>query len=105
MNTTRLQEIESARQLGSYGWVGGLVVLVELRHRVASLREMLKLPPIEGFADLEEVMTHQLTFNIDISMLISISTPLSLSSSRRPLSLSNAPRWLSLLVQQNAQNL
>ena len=57
MNTTRLQEIENAQQLGGYGWVGGLVVLVELRHRVASLREMLKLPPpCEGFADLEEVI-------------------------------------------------
>ena len=57
MNTTRLQEIENAQQLGGYGWVGGLVVLVELRHRVASLREMLKLPPpCEGFTDLEEVI-------------------------------------------------
>eukprot|EP00250_Pteridium_aquilinum_P021412 c25114_g5_i1 orf=700-3336(-) len=56
MNMARLQDLDNAR-LGGYGWVGGLVVLVELRHRVAVLREMLKLPPCDTFADLDEVLT------------------------------------------------
>lgn len=55
MNMSRLQDLDNAR-LGGYGWVGGLVVLVELRHRVAVLREMLKLPPCDTFADLDEVL-------------------------------------------------
>ena len=54
MNMTRLKDIENAR-LGGYGWFGGLVVLAELRRRVAALREVLKLPPCESFADLDEV--------------------------------------------------
>ena len=54
MNMTRLKDIENAR-LGGYGWFGGLVVLAELRRRVADLREVLKLPPCESFADLDEV--------------------------------------------------
>lgn len=54
MNMARLQDLDNAR-LGGYGWVGGLVVLVELRHRVAVLREMLRLPPCDTFADLDEV--------------------------------------------------
>ncbi|MCO5574933.1 hypothetical protein L7F22_028728 [Adiantum nelumboides] len=55
LNMSRLQDLDNAR-LGGYGWVGGLVVLVELRHRVAVLREMLKLPPCDTFADLDEVL-------------------------------------------------
>lgn len=55
MNMARLQNLDNAR-LGGYGWVGGLVVLVELRHRVAALREMLRLPPFDSLADLDEVL-------------------------------------------------
>eukprot|EP00249_Psilotum_nudum_P001753 c14414_g1_i1 orf=1010-3172(+) len=51
----RLHDLDSAR-LGGYGWIGGLVVLVELRHRVVALRELLNLPPCNGLADIDEVI-------------------------------------------------
>eukprot|EP00899_Mesostigma_viride_P021569 jgi/Mesvir1/29413/Mv22999-RA.1 len=42
-NISRLHELDSLRMSG-YGWVGGLVVLVELRRRVAALKEKLRMP-------------------------------------------------------------
>lgn len=54
MNMARLHELDSER-LGAYGWVGGLVVMVELRHRVLLLRETLNLPPCDPVADLDKV--------------------------------------------------
>lgn len=54
MNMARLHELDSER-LGAYGWVGGLVVMVELRHRVLLLRETLNLPPCDPLADLDKV--------------------------------------------------
>lgn len=54
-NMARLHELDSAR-VGGYGWVGGLVVMVELRRRLIALRETLKLPPCDTSADLDEVI-------------------------------------------------
>eukprot|EP00250_Pteridium_aquilinum_P000178 c10201_g1_i1 orf=336-1538(+) len=54
INMTQLKAVEGSR-IDEYGWVGGLVVLVKLRQRIAALREMLKLPPCDS-ADLDEVL-------------------------------------------------
>lgn len=56
INMTQLEAVESSR-FDEYGRVGGIPVLVKLRHRIAALREMLKLPPCDS-ADLDEVHVH-----------------------------------------------
>lgn len=52
-NLSRLQELDSNR-IGGYGWVGGLVVMAELRKRILTLRNTLKLPARDDNPSLEE---------------------------------------------------
>jgi len=56
MNMSQLQNLDSER-VGGYGWVGGLLVVAELRKRVFSLREALELPPCNASADLDELLS------------------------------------------------
>eukprot|EP01018_Ginkgo_biloba_P022435 Gb_27159 [translate_table: standard] len=55
MNTSQLHDLDSER-VGCYGWVGGFLVMVELRKRVLSLRGALDLPPCNASADLDELL-------------------------------------------------
>ncbi|CAI6004633.1 unnamed protein product [Closterium sp. NIES-65] len=93
---THLPALLAQRQEGK-GWLGGLVVLAELRSRLISLRSSLHLPPPESDADMQDVShggcidsrehsggSSQRTLSLSSSLSMTLQESLSVAGSQVP---------------------
>eukprot|EP00249_Psilotum_nudum_P008774 c21500_g1_i2 orf=419-3229(+) len=87
------QDLDSTRFCG-YGWIGGLVVILELRHRVAALRKMLELPPCNSTANFDELIasTTEALQELD-PVRVTSKLPLAMSNRRMELVFQNLQRF------------